>query len=349
VQKIKSTYYYPFGSPMQTRTWSSGVYRFGFNGQEKDDEIAGEGITFTYEYRIQDTRIGRFFSVDPKSEKFPWNSSYSFAENKVLQFIELEGLETAYTPATISAIIASGQPFAQYEYQENDGKWERRKQYYNVDANRFVPQPRWSSVGGHENQPPETGELISLTHTPRPFTRSVLSTPTVITTGDLSHSHGIRSAGGIMALANDLINSATSGDGPVTTITPNANVVIPLPATDARVEGVGGRISITNSTTTVQSNTSTTIDEIRIRGNWVNRRNIKTAAEQLKTIFPNAKVKTQVSLFGRYSLSDVLGDIWGDGCRSKTRVRGAEVMVKSTSTTTTTTTTTDTQSLSSNL
>jgi hypothetical protein len=37
--------FYSFGSVMEGRVFSSGTYRFGFNGQEKDDEIYGEGNT----------------------------------------------------------------------------------------------------------------------------------------------------------------------------------------------------------------------------------------------------------------------------------------------------------------
>jgi hypothetical protein len=37
--------------------------------------------------------LGRFLSIDPLSSVYPWNSPYAFAENKVIQFIELEGAE----------------------------------------------------------------------------------------------------------------------------------------------------------------------------------------------------------------------------------------------------------------
>ncbi len=36
---------------------------------------------------------GRFFSVDPLTKHYPWNSSYSFSENKVTRYVELEGSE----------------------------------------------------------------------------------------------------------------------------------------------------------------------------------------------------------------------------------------------------------------
>jgi RHS repeat-associated protein len=40
-------------------------YRYGFQGQEKDDEIKGEGNSVNYKFRMHDPRLGRFFAVDP--------------------------------------------------------------------------------------------------------------------------------------------------------------------------------------------------------------------------------------------------------------------------------------------
>ena len=68
-------------------------YRNLFNGQEADNEVYGNGAILGYEYRMHDTRIGRFWSVDPLASKFPWNSAYAFAENSPVGYIELEGLE----------------------------------------------------------------------------------------------------------------------------------------------------------------------------------------------------------------------------------------------------------------
>jgi len=70
-----------------------GGYRYFFNGQEADNEVFGEGTLHAFEYRMHDTRIGRFWSVDPLAGKFPWNSVYAFAENRVVDGRELEGLE----------------------------------------------------------------------------------------------------------------------------------------------------------------------------------------------------------------------------------------------------------------
>jgi hypothetical protein len=40
------------------------LYRFGFNGQEKDDEVSGSGNSNTAEYWQYDTRLGRRWNVD---------------------------------------------------------------------------------------------------------------------------------------------------------------------------------------------------------------------------------------------------------------------------------------------
>ena len=89
--------YYPFGMMMPDRQWyagsDSGNYRFGFNGQEKDDELKGAGNSVSFRYRIHDARLGRFFTVDPLRRSFPHNSPYCFSENRVIDGIDLEGSE----------------------------------------------------------------------------------------------------------------------------------------------------------------------------------------------------------------------------------------------------------------
>lgn len=78
---------------LPNRHGSSDSYRYGFQGQEKDDEIKGEGNSINYKYRMHDPRIGRFFAVDPLAKEYHWNSPYAFSENRVIDGIELEGAE----------------------------------------------------------------------------------------------------------------------------------------------------------------------------------------------------------------------------------------------------------------
>ncbi|WP_347067853.1 RHS repeat-associated core domain-containing protein [Flavobacterium sp. WV_118_3] len=85
--------YYPFGMLQDARHGSKANYRYGFQGQEMDNEIKGEGNSLNYTFRMHDPRVGRFFAVDPLAHKYPWNSPYAFSENRVMDGIELEGLE----------------------------------------------------------------------------------------------------------------------------------------------------------------------------------------------------------------------------------------------------------------
>ncbi|OUL60434.1 deaminase domain-containing protein [Flavobacterium sp. AJR] len=88
--------YYPFGQLVPTRHGFSDSYRYGFQGQEMDNEIKGEGNSINYTFRMHDPRIGRFFATDPLTSKYPWLSPYQFSGNRVMDAVELEGLESAY-------------------------------------------------------------------------------------------------------------------------------------------------------------------------------------------------------------------------------------------------------------
>ena len=86
--------YDAFGSLLPGRNFSSGSYRFGFQGQEKDDEVYGAtGTSYAFEYRMHGPREVRFWSIDPLAAKYPHNSPYAFSENRVIDAVELEGLE----------------------------------------------------------------------------------------------------------------------------------------------------------------------------------------------------------------------------------------------------------------
>ncbi len=91
---LNSQDYYPFGMVMPGRSFQgSDGYRYGFQGQEQDDEIKGDGNTVNYKYRMLDPRLGRFFSRDPLEAKYPQWTPYQFSGNQVIASRELEGLE----------------------------------------------------------------------------------------------------------------------------------------------------------------------------------------------------------------------------------------------------------------
>jgi RHS repeat-associated protein len=93
------------GSSALTQTvFCQGGYRFGFNGQLTDNYPNGIGNSITFKFREYDTRIGRFMSIDPLGKSFPWNSSYAFAENRVVEGVDYEGLEYLNANAKIQII-----------------------------------------------------------------------------------------------------------------------------------------------------------------------------------------------------------------------------------------------------
>ncbi|CAH0209782.1 matrixin family metalloprotease [Chryseobacterium sp. Bi04] len=68
-------------------------YTYSSQGQEKLRETGWS----SYKWRNYDAAMGRFFNVDPLSEKYAYQSHFNFAENRVVDGRELEGLEWAST------------------------------------------------------------------------------------------------------------------------------------------------------------------------------------------------------------------------------------------------------------
>ena len=81
--------YYPFGMTEPGRSWNPGDYRFGYTGHEKESDLA-EGVYIT-EYRLLDTRLGRWMSVDPLFVKYPDMSSYNYCGGNPIVFWDPDG------------------------------------------------------------------------------------------------------------------------------------------------------------------------------------------------------------------------------------------------------------------
>jgi RHS repeat-associated protein len=77
----------------KNRPLKHSAYRYAFQAQERDDEVKGEGNSVNFTFRMYDSRLGRFLSLDPLFADFPWNSPYSFSENDLIRAVELEGGE----------------------------------------------------------------------------------------------------------------------------------------------------------------------------------------------------------------------------------------------------------------
>jgi RHS repeat-associated protein len=80
-------------------------YRFGFNGQEQDNEVKGNGNSLDFGARIYDSRLGRWMSLDPLQKKYPALSPYNFVANSPLLYVDPDGriIEIYYTTTTKDA------------------------------------------------------------------------------------------------------------------------------------------------------------------------------------------------------------------------------------------------------
>jgi RHS repeat-associated protein len=86
--------YSPFGVELDGRSMRPEGYRYGYQGSEKDDEVKGEGNSYTTNYRQLDPRIGRWMTIDPLSAKFPWQSPYISMDNNPISLNDIKGLST---------------------------------------------------------------------------------------------------------------------------------------------------------------------------------------------------------------------------------------------------------------
>jgi len=93
---IEESNYYPFG--LQHKGYNNvitstnlGQKEKTFQGQRLDDDL---GLNWhTFKWRNYDASLARFHNIDPLAEEFVYNSPYNFAENRVIDGVELEGLE----------------------------------------------------------------------------------------------------------------------------------------------------------------------------------------------------------------------------------------------------------------
>ncbi len=86
--------YSPFGMGMVGRSWEAGSgYRYGFNGKENEDEIAGNNNAIDFGARLYDSRLGRWFSCDGKLGLYNDYSPYHFGYDNPIITIDPNGEE----------------------------------------------------------------------------------------------------------------------------------------------------------------------------------------------------------------------------------------------------------------
>jgi RHS repeat-associated protein len=99
--------YYPFGMQMPGRKIKPNSYKFGYQGYEKDNNVAGQGNSYDTKFRQYDARLGRWWSLDPKASKYPAFSDYAANANNPIVVIDEDG-DAVATFTAIAIGVAAG-------------------------------------------------------------------------------------------------------------------------------------------------------------------------------------------------------------------------------------------------
>ena len=85
--------YYAFGMLKPERHGRAGdSYRYGFNGMESDDEVSGEGNSYTAPFWQYDSRVARRWNIDPVVKHN--ESPYATFANNPIWFVDPSGADT---------------------------------------------------------------------------------------------------------------------------------------------------------------------------------------------------------------------------------------------------------------
>lgn len=113
--------YHPFGSTSYRSGRNSAetsLKRYRYVGKERDDETG----LYYYGARYYAAWLARFVSVDPLKDDYPYYTSYQYAGNKPITFIDLDGLEEG--PSPIMKISSGNQALDSHTIgtEQNNGK-----------------------------------------------------------------------------------------------------------------------------------------------------------------------------------------------------------------------------------
>jgi muramidase (phage lysozyme) len=118
---------------MAGRGYSSEAYRFGFNGNEKDDEVKGDDNHLSFGDFGCDPRLGKRWNIDPLTLKYPSHSPFSVFNDNPIFFIDPTGM-MAEDPGDIYS--------SDGRHLKNDGKVDEK--VYVVDKSKIASTGKWA-------------------------------------------------------------------------------------------------------------------------------------------------------------------------------------------------------------
>lgn len=138
---------------MPDRNWmlsGAEAYRYAYNGMEQDNEVSGNGNSYTTEFRQYDPRLGRWKSLDPLMAQFPWQSPYCAFDNNPIFYIDPSGL--ASEGWVRGGTNSKGEKVAdnQFHWRDDINSLEEAKA---IGGNAFtdgITDNVWTSTDGRE-------------------------------------------------------------------------------------------------------------------------------------------------------------------------------------------------------
>ena len=143
--------YYPFacqslrlGMLLPNRHESTNEYRYGFQGSEKDDEIKGEGNSYTTHFRQLDPRVGRWLSIDPKAT--PWESPYVSMGNNPIIYIDPQGDTVKYGGFRDRVNSFVGRVLSK-DFRNKFKEWKNSTDVFRIDYDKTLGQTNLINAG----------------------------------------------------------------------------------------------------------------------------------------------------------------------------------------------------------
>jgi RHS repeat-associated protein len=177
---------------MQGRSFSSAAYRFGFNGKEK--EADGTADNYDFGARIYDGRLGRWLTVDPIFAGAEFRSTFTYAANSPIFYIDPNGcdiLPTTLPPNSIDRVPTSCHDFGNTGHTGNAYyTWNAATNEYDVSVEFQQSFNKYLSNAGEngkslENENPGITESVK-THEDYHITQGVRAAKNIELKGELT-------------------------------------------------------------------------------------------------------------------------------------------------------------------